>query len=200
MYQVTTIETSSETSVQKGDLYPTWSCCLKIKRARRRWETVATYHSGLVSVTDLCCLEYCVFLSHQRESRAHVLTFDNSLGAYFRDLLLVLKTIFNLLIFCNVLEIFAPILIRFFPENSFDKEIAPFLILTMIAVTKAVIFLVYLVFSPVRLFDKKVPKYSGYQETEFLQKQYIPILHVKATLFIKTENNYRSTFNIYFVL
>ena len=40
-----------------------------------------------------------MFLLHQGGSCAHELTFENSLGVYFRVLPLILKTIFNLLIF-----------------------------------------------------------------------------------------------------
>ena len=47
----------------------TWQRCLKIKRTRRRWEN-STYHSGLVWVTDLCCLEY--FMASRWIPRARV--------------------------------------------------------------------------------------------------------------------------------
>ena len=76
----------------------TWHHCLKIQWARRLWDTVSTYHSRLAWVTDLNCLEYCVFYNIKVD-RAHGLTFKDSLGAYFRDLLLVLKNIFNCLFF-----------------------------------------------------------------------------------------------------
>ena len=62
----------------------------------------------------------------------HALAFENSLGTYFRDLL-VLKTIFNCLFFLTSAWAFVGDLCAnfdpFFPENSFDKEIASFLLI-----------------------------------------------------------------------
>ena len=59
-----------------------------------------------------------------------MLTFENSLGMYFRDLLLVLKTIFNLLIFVTsawaLLGDLCANFYPFFPKNSFNTEIALF--------------------------------------------------------------------------
>ena len=119
-----TVNASSGCSVD-NDLYPNWNCNktpLLEDQTNSAPVRKSTFHSGLAWVIDLCCLENCVFYSIK-------VTFENSLDAYFRDFLLVLKTNFNCSFFNVCVGVSWRSLHQFwsiFSGKFFDKELASF--------------------------------------------------------------------------